>query len=308
MNLLKENVAHKNSEQNEPLAIGVQDVSAIIGRFFLTNISFKVPRGTVCGLVGKNSAGKTVLLRTLVNQMKKKKGTISIAGWDVHEQFEQMKSEIGVVWSELHVPVRMTARKLNKLYRSVYDNWDEDYFYSFLREFNVPIDDKVKTLSKGTLMKLNIALAMSHHPRVLILDEPTSGIDPFDRDEIISVFARYMEDENNTMIISSHIISDLEKIADSILYMEDGQILFHKQKDAIFSDYVVWQGFVDEMKELHNFAIVSELPSAFGRKVLLDKQKLLKTGAFERYRGLEAPTLEEFLLFLQEREVHSELE
>ena len=299
MSLLKGNVAHKNSEQNQPLAIDVQNVSAIIGRFFLTDISFKVPRGTVCGLVGKNSAGKTVLLRTLVNQMKLKKGTISIAGWDVYEQFEQMKAEIGVVWSELHVPVRMTARKLNKLYRSVYDGWDEDYFYSFLREFNVPIDEKVKTLSKGTLMKLNIALALSHHPSVLILDEPTGGIDPFDRDQIISVFARYMEDENNTMIISSHIVSDLEKIADSILFIEAGQILFHKQKDEIFSDYVIWQGTEEELKELHDFAIVSVLPSVFGKKVLFDKQKLLNAGAFEVYAGLDAPTLEEFLLFLQ---------
>ena len=301
MKLRKENIAHNNSEQNLPLAIDVQDVSAIIGRFFLTDISFKVPRGTVCGLVGKNSAGKTVLLRTLVNQMKMKKGTISIAGWDVHEQFEQMKSEIGVVWSELHVPVRMTARKLNKLYRSVYDSWDEDYFYSFLREFNVPLDDKIKTLSKGTLMKLNIALAMSHHPRVLILDEPTSGIDPFDRDEIISVFARYMEDENNTMIISSHIISDLEKIADSILYMEDGQILFHKQKDDIFSNYVVWQGTEEELKEIDASTIVAELPTVFGRKILLDKQKLIMLSAFDCYAGLEAPTLEEFLLFQESR-------
>ena len=148
-------------------------------------------------------------------------------------------------------------------------------------------------------MKLNIALALSHHPRVLILDEPTSGIDPFDRDEIISVFARYMEDENNTIIISSHIISDLEKIADSILYIENGQILFHKQKDDIFSDYLIWKGTEDEMKELHDFAIVSQLPSVFGRKVLVDKHKLLKAGAFERYAGLDAPTLEEFLLFLQ---------
>ena len=299
MNLLKENVEHKDLVRDQPFAIDVQGVSAIIGRFFLTDISFKVPRGTVCGLVGKNSAGKTVLLRTLVNQMKIKKGSISIAGMDVHEQFEQVKAEIGVVWADLHVPVRMTARKLNKLYRSVYDRWDEEYFISFLREFNVPLDDKVKTLSKGTLMKLNIALALSHHPRVLILDEPTGGIDPFDRDEIISIFARYMEDENNTMIISSHIVSDLEKIADSILFIDDGQILFHKQKDDIFSDYVVWQGTEEELKKMHDFAIVSELPSAFGRKVLFDKQKLLKSGAFERYAELDAPTLEEFLLFLQ---------
>ena len=300
MNLLKENVEHKDLVQDQSFAIDVQDVSAIIGRFFLTDISFKVPRGTVCGLVGKNSAGKTVLLRTLVNQMRIKKGSISIAGMDVHEQFEQMKAEIGVVWADLHVPTRqMTARKLNKLYRSVYNSWDEEYFISFLREFNVPLDDKVKTLSKGTLMKLNIALALSHHPSVLILDEPTGGIDPFDRDEIISIFARYMEDENNTMIISSHIVSDLEKIADSILFIDDGQILFHKQKDDIFSDYVVWQGTEEELKKLHDFAIVSELPSAFGRKFLFDKQKLLKSGTFERYAGLDAPTLEEFLLFLQ---------
>lgn len=148
-------------------------------------------------------------------------------------------------------------------------------------------------------MKLNIALALSHHPSVLILDEPTGGIDPFDRDQIISVFARYMEDENNTMIISSHIVSDLEKIADSILFIEAGQILFHKQKDEIFSDYVIWQGTEEELKELHDFAIVSVLPSVFGKKVLLDKQKLLKVGAFEGYAGLDAPTLEEFLLFLQ---------
>ena len=308
MSVPKENVEHKSVAQNLPFAIEVQDVSAIIGRFFLTDISFKVPRGTICGLVGKNSAGKTVLLQTLVNQLKMKEGTISILGMDVHEQFEQVKAEIGVVWSDLHVPVRMTARKLNKLYDSVYDSWDEDYFISFLREFNVPLDEKVKTLSKGTLMKLNIALALSHHPRVLILDEPTSGIDPFDRDEIISVFARYMEDENNTIIISSHIISDLEKIADSILYIENGQILFHKQKDDIFSDYLIWKGTEDEMKELHDFAIVSQLPSVFGRKVLVDKHKLLKAGAFERYAGLDAPTLEEFLLFMQVREVHSEME
>ena len=301
MILQKDNVEHNNLAQDYPFAIDVQDVSSIIGRFFLTDISFKVPRGTVCGLVGKNSAGKTVLLRTLVNQMKSKKGSISIAGMNVHEQFEQMKAEIGVVWADLHVPVRMTARKLNKLFRSVYSSWDEDYFISFLREFNVPMDEKVKTLSKGTLMKLNIALALSHHPRVLILDEPTAGIDPFDRDEMISVFARYMEDENNTMIISSHIISDLEKIADSILYIEEGQILFHKQKDDIFSDYVVWLGTEEELKELHDFTIVAELPSVFGRKALLDKQKLLKIGAFERYAGLDAPTLEEFLLFLQAR-------
>ena len=299
MSLLKENSAHKSLAQDQPFAIDVQDVSAIIGRFFLTDISFKVPRGTVCGLVGKNSAGKTVLLRTLINQMKIKKGSISIAGMDVHEQFEQVKAEIGVVWADLHVPTHMTARKLNKLYRSVYDSWDEDYFLSFLREFNVPLDEKVKTLSKGTLMKLNIALALSHHPSVLILDEPTGGIDPFDRDQIISVFARYMEDENNTMIISSHIVSDLEKIADSILFIEAGQILFHKQKDEIFSDYVIWQGTEEELKELHDFAIVSVLPSVFGKKVLLDKQKLLKVGAFEGYAGLDAPTLEEFLLFLQ---------
>ena len=299
MSLLKENSAHKSLAQDQPFAIDVQDISAIIGRFFLTDISFKVPRGTVCGLVGKNSAGKTVLLRTLINQMKIKKGSISIAGMDVHEQFEQVKAEIGVVWADLHVPTHMTARKLNKLYRSVYDSWDEDYFLSFLREFNVPLDEKVKTLSKGTLMKLNIALALSHHPSVLILDEPTGGIDPFDRDQIISVFARYMEDENNTMIISSHIVSDLEKIADSILFIEAGQILFHKQKDEIFSDYVIWQGTEEELKELHDFSIVSVLPSVFGKKVLLDKQKLLKVGAFEGYAGLDAPTLEEFLLFLQ---------
>ncbi len=289
------------AEQEGPFAMEVQGVSAVIGHFFLTDVSFKVPRGTVCGLVGKNSAGKTALLQTLVNQMKIKKGSISIAGMDIHKQFEQVKTEIGVVWSDLHVPVQITARKLNKLYRAVYESWDEDYFISFLREFNVPMDGKVKTLSKGTLMKLNIALALSHHPRVLILDEPTGGIDPFDRDEMISIFARYMEDENNTMIISSHIISDLEKIADSILFIEDGQILFHKQKDEIFSDYVVWQGANEDMKDLHDFAIVSELPSIFGRKVLLDKQSLIKFGVFDYYAGLDAPTLEEFLLFLQAR-------
>ncbi len=240
--------------------------------------------------------------------MKKKNGSISIEGMDVHEQFEQVKAEIGVVWSDLHVPVRMTARKLNKLYRSVYLAGMKITFVLFLREFNVPFDEKIKTLSKGTLMKLNIALALSHHPRVLILDEPTAGIDPFDRDEILSIFARYMENENNSMIISSHIISDLEKIADFILYMENGQILFHKHKDDISSGYVVWAGTEEELKELHNFAIVSELPSAFGWKVLLDKQKLIMAGAFDHYAELDAPTLEEFLLFMQAREVHSELE
>lgn len=276
-------------------AIEVKEVSLKVGPSRHHTLSFTVERGTVCGLVGKNGAGKTLLLQALVKQHELKKGDICLLGKSVTNQFEELKQDIGVVWANYYGPLGFTANDYRAIYKGLYRNWDDQYFDSLLEQFGIYPNDKIKKYSDGMLMKLLLALALAHHPKLLILDEPTAHLDPFARVELMDVLAQYMEDGENSIIISSHILSDLEKIADTILFIENGDILYHENKDNMTSEYVLWRGELSSI--VPKSAIIASKRTELSREYLLAK-KLLPEMFFEKYGQLvQAPTIEEFLMY-----------
>lgn len=276
-------------------AIEVKNTKLKVGPSSKCTLSFHVEEGTVCGLVGKNGAGKTLLLQALVRQHEHVSGDIQLLGRSITTDFEVIKKEIGVVWASFYGPTHLTASDYRNFYAPYYDHWDDEYFYTLLNQFELKPNEKIKNYSTGMLMKLQFALALAHHPKLLILDEPTAHLDPFARDELMEIIAQFMEKDNRTVLISSHILSDLEKIADSILFIENGDILYHENKDDITSEYVIWRG--ELLQTIPSTAIMATKPTALSNEYLLAK-KLLPPAFFESHGHLvHTPSIEEYLLF-----------
>ncbi len=269
----------------------VKNLSKKIGKFELQNISFELQQGTVMGLIGQNGAGKSSIIRCILNLLKKTSGEITIFNKD-HVQFEtEIREDLGIVFDEPHIPEQLTAIDLDGIYKRVYRRWDSEFFFSQLERFDVPKYDKVKTMSRGMKMKLAILLALSHHPKLLLLDEPTSGLDPVVRDEMLDVLLHFMEDETHSILFSSHITSDLEKIADTITFIHKGEVLFTETKDSLLYDYGLWKGRNEQATEIPTHAIVGKRPSAFGTELLVKREYV--SPAF----SLEKPTIEEIMVF-----------
>lgn len=272
-------------------ALEVKGLSKKIGKFELQNISFELAQGTVMGLIGQNGAGKSSIIRCILNLLKKKSGEILIFDKD-HAQFEtEIREDLGIVFDELYVPDNLTAIDLEKIYQKVYKRWDSAFFFSQLDRFDVAKYDKVKNLSRGMKMKLAIILALSHHPKLLLLDEPTSGLDPVVRDEMLDVLLDFMEDETHSILFSSHITSDLEKIADTITFIHQGEVLFTEAKDSLLYDYGLWKGSREQATEIPIHAIVGKRPGTFGMELLVKREYV--SPAFP----LDKPTIEEIMVF-----------
>lgn len=272
-------------------AIEVKDVSKKIGKFELQNISFEVEQGTVMGLIGQNGAGKSSIIRCILNLFKKTSGEITIFGKD-HAHFEnEIREDLGIVFDELHVPGNLTAIDLDKIYQKVYKRWDSELFFSLLDRFDISKYDKVKVMSRGMKMKLAIVLALSHHPKLLLLDEPTSGLDPIVRDEMLDLLLSFMEDETHSILFSSHITSDLEKIADTITFIHKGEVLFTETKDSLLYDYGLWKGTKEQATEIPSHAIVGKRPGTFGIELLVKREFVSQAFPLER------PTIEEIMVF-----------
>lgn len=272
-------------------ALEVKGLSKKIGKFKLQNISFELAQGTVMGLIGQNGAGKSSIIRCILNLLKKASGEIFIFDKD-HAQFEtEIREDLGIVFDELHVPDSLTAIDLDKIYQKVYKRWDSAFFFSQLDRFDVAKYDKVKNLSRGMKMKLAIILALSHHPKLLLLDEPTSGLDPVVRDEMLDVLLDFMEDETHSILFSSHITSDLEKIADTITFIHKGEMLFTEAKDSLLYDYGLWKGSREQATEIPAYAIVGKRPGTFGMELLVKRECV--SPAFP----LDKPTIEEIMVF-----------
>ena len=269
----------------------VKSLSKRIGKFELKDISFELEKGTVMGLVGQNGAGKSSIIRCILNLLKKTGGEILLFGKD-HAQYEtEIREDIGIVFDELHVPDNLTPIDLDGIYKKVYKRWDSKFFFSHLERFDVSKYDKVKAMSRGMKMKLAIMLALSHHPKLLLLDEPTSGLDPIVRDEMLDVLLDFMEDETHSILFSSHITSDLEKIADTITFIHNGEVLFTETKDSLLYDYGLWKGTKEQATEIPSHAIVGKRPGTFGIELLVKREFVSR--AFH----LEKPTIEEIMVF-----------
>lgn len=272
-------------------AIDVRDLSKEVDDFRLKSVTFTVKKGTVAGLVGKNGAGKTTLIECILNLRKVKEGSIHLYGLTYAENVLDIKAQIGVVYDDLHMPEHLTANDCHVFYKEVFTTWDEAFYFNFLKRYSVDPKKKISKLSRGTKMKLALALALSHHPKLLILDEPTSGLDPVARDEILGELAKYMEDDTNSILISSHITSDLEKIADTITLIEDGAIIFSEDKDVLTSKFGLWSGTALQAESIPPHAITWQRSSAFGVTLLVEREFVSEVFA------LETPSIEDLILF-----------
>ena len=218
-------------------ALTVSGLTKKYKEFSLSDISFEVPRGTIVGLIGENGAGKSTTLNAILGVVHKDAGEISIMGNPIEELKPDMKEKIGVVFDGTNFSEELTPKKLNKVLKGIYASWDEDFFVSLLKKLSLPLQKKIKSFSKGMKAKLSIAVAFAHHPKLLILDEATSGLDPIVRDDILDMFLDFVQDEENSILVSSHITTDLEKVADYIVFIHEGRLIFFKPKDELLVSY-----------------------------------------------------------------------
>lgn len=218
-------------------ALTITGLTKKYSNFVLDNISFSIPFGSIVGLIGENGAGKSTTINSILGLIKKDSGKITVLGYDIDTFDCAVKEKIGVVFDGSNFSEELTPAKLSKVLRDIYSSWEQSYFNRLLDQLNIPATKKIKTFSKGMKMKLSIAVAFAHHPQLLILDEATSGLDPIVRDDILDMFLEFVQDEEHSILVSSHITSDLEKVADYIVFIHTGKIIFCEPKDELLEHY-----------------------------------------------------------------------
>ncbi len=274
-------------------AINVSNLSKSYTDFSLSDVSFCLPKGYILGLIGQNGAGKTTIIKLILNTIKQAKGTISIFGINNNDRsFTDVKQDIGFVFDQANFPLVLTPNNINAIMKRVYKNWSCEQFFEYLKNFNLPAKKQFKDFSKGMRMKLSIAVALSHGAKLLILDEATSGLDPVAREEILDILNEFTRNEDHSVLISSHITSDLEKICDYIVFIKDGKLIFCEQKDILLEKYSLLKLNHDEFLSVPSSAIVAKFEKVYGFDLLV--QKNLVSSAFRS----EHFSLEDLILFL----------
>ena len=216
-------------------ALTISGLTKTYQDFVLDSVSFTVPGGCIVGLIGENGAGKSTIINAVLGLVQKEAGHVSVLG---HEELDgDTKEQIGVVFDGSNYPEMLSPKKMNRVMKNVYHSWNEQTYFRLLKEFSLPPDKQIKQFSKGIKMKLAISVALSHDSRLLILDEATSGLDPVVRDDILDMLLDFVQDEEHSILVSSHITSDLEKIADYIVFIHEGQVVFSKPKDELVEQY-----------------------------------------------------------------------
>lgn len=274
----------------------INNVSKHYKDFSLKNINISLDRGFVMGFIGPNGAGKSTTIRLIMNLIKKDSGEIKIFGFDHIKDELQIKEKIGFVYDENHFYEELTVKEMKNIIRPFYKNWDENAFLTYVKKFGLPLNKQIKQLSKGMKMKFSLAIALSHHAELLIMDEPTSGLDPLIRSELLHILRSLMEDENKAIFFSTHITSDLEKIADYITIINNGEIILSKPMDELLEQYAIVKGNKEFLETATNLSFIGVEQNKFGFKGLYnDKKELLDR--FGNQVMIEKPTLEDILLF-----------
>ncbi|RKI86222.1 ABC transporter ATP-binding protein [bacterium 0.1xD8-71] len=207
--------------------------------FILDKISFSLPYGAILGFVGENGAGKTTTIGCILNTVRKDSGMVKLFGKEMQDIDTDIREKIGVVYDGDNFPGYWTAEQLSQVMEGIYTQWDHALFQKYLEDFHLPVKQKIKNYSRGMTMKLAIAAALSHHPQLLILDEATSGLDPVMRDEMLDVFLEFVQEESHSILLSSHITSDLEKVADYITFIHNGKLIMTVSKNDLVYHYAV---------------------------------------------------------------------
>ena len=251
----------------------VRNLTKQYADFTLDHVSFSIPKGTIMGLIGENGAGKSTTINAILDLIHKDDGTVTFWGQELSSA-KQLKEDIGVVFDGINFYETLTAAKVGKISQAAYKQWDDRLYREYLNRFQLPTDKEIKTFSKGMKMKLCIAVALSHRPKLLILDEATSGLDPVMRDDILDVFLEFVQDEEHSILISSHITTDLEKVADSITFIHHGKVLFCKAKDELRYQYGIIRCGAAAFDEIDKSEILAYRKEDYQWNVLVaDKEK-----------------------------------
>ena len=231
---------------------------------FDLQLDLSLPRGCILGLVGENGAGKTTTIKALLGAIRPDAGSLSVLGQPVKEENAALRERIGVVLDDPGYPECVTARQLGGILAGVFRSWDKASFAALLKKLAIPEDKAFKDLSRGMKMKLSIAVALSHGAELLILVEPTSGLDPVVRDEVVELFSEFTRDEQHAILISSHIVSDLEKLCDYIAFLHQGRLLLCEEKDRLLEEYGLVHLSRADFAALDNAAVIGSRRSPYG--------------------------------------------
>lgn len=271
-------------------AIEIKDLVKTFDSFKLGPVNLTIPKGTIVGYIGQNGAGKSTTIKLLLGLLRKDSGEIRLLE-NGNPNSVELKDKLGVVFDDCLLPEEMTLIDAEKFCSRVYPKWDKNKFYGFIGKFDLPQKKMIKNYSRGMRMKLSMAVALSHNAELLILDEATSGLDPIIRDDILDLLLDFMQDENHTILISSHILSDLEKVADYIAFIHDGKILFMETKDELKENYGICTLSPEEANNIDEGAIVGRRVHSFGQELLV-KKSLVPDGI-----TLQKPSIEDIMIY-----------
>ncbi len=258
-------------------AIEINNLEKSYDSFTLKIDKLEIPKGMITGFIGENGSGKTTTIKTILNIVKKYQGEIKLFNTNNLEEKEKLKEDIGVVLDESFFPEILTATDVDKIMKSTFKKWDRKLFYEYLEKFKLPSNKQLKTFSKGMHKKLEIITALCHHPKLLILDEPTTGLDPVARREVLDMFQEFMQDEKNTIFLSTHITSDLEKIADYIIFIDKGKILLTKEINEILENYAIVKCSEKEFVKIAKEDIICYSKEKYDVEVLIADKKKFKS-------------------------------
>ena len=262
--------------------------------FELKDINLELPKGMIMGLIGENGAGKTTTIKAILNMINRDSGKIAIFGLDNIKDGKQIKEDIGVVLDDSFLSEYLNPIDINKIMKNIYKNWDEKLYFKYIEDFKLPKDKMSKEYSSGMKMKLKIAVALSHNPKLLILDEPTSGLDPVARNEILDIFQDFIQDEEKSILVSSHITSDLEHIADYITFINNGEIVLTKTRDEVLENYGIVKCSADDFEEIDKNDFVKYKKNRYEYEILVeDKFEFKRKYKFEI---IDKPTIEDIML------------
>ena len=273
--------------------------------FSIKDISFSLPEGNILGFIGENGAGKSTTMNCILNVLKKDSGKIEIFGKEMSDEDTDIREDIGVVYDSNNFPEHLTAEQLSDIFEKIYVRWDNSCFKEYLKRFNLSKSQKIKTYSRGMSMKLAIAVALSHESKLLILDEATSGLDPIMREEILDVLLEFVKQENHSILLSSHITGDLEKIADYIVFIHKGEVILNKTKDELIYNYGVIRCSVNNFVNISSEDIISIYKKDYQIDVLVSDRKLME----KKYKNLivDSVSLDEIMLLMVKGERNARL-
>ena len=259
-------------------AINVTGLCKSYQDFALDNVSFAVPKGSIMGFIGENGAGKSTTIKAMLNLIHRDAGTVEILGMDLDGHEKEIKERIGVVFDECCFHDNLTPADISKILGNIYQNWDGKLYQKYLVQFGLDEKKKIKEFSRGMKMKLGIAAALAHRPDVLILDEATSGLDPIVREEILDIFLDFIQDENHAILISSHITSDLDKIADYLTFIHHGRIILSSGRDDLMDSMGIVKCGAEDLEKIEQDQIIRYRKNQFGCEVLIRNKRSFAVG------------------------------